>query len=88
MDVINRDNFQAAVRFRDTFLLDRIFLIFDANKDGDISFQEFLACLSILSNKGRHPLSRYSPPFRSLSHLLVPFHTRVISTLVSGTLGS
>ena len=40
------------MRFRDSFLLDRIFSIFDQNQDGDISFQEYLSCLSIISNKG------------------------------------
>jgi len=53
-EFINRGNFQMAMSFRDSFLLDRIFSIFDLNADGDISFPEFLSCLSIISNKGKN----------------------------------
>ena len=51
LDFIGRDDFQAALRFRDSFLLDRIFKIFDKNADGQITFMEFLFCLSTISSK-------------------------------------
>lgn len=51
LDYIGRDDFQSALRFRDSFLLDRIFKIFDKNSDGRITFSEFLSCLSTISSK-------------------------------------
>jgi serine/threonine-protein phosphatase 2B regulatory subunit len=53
-DHITQSNFQAALSFRDSQLLDRMFNVFDTNADGSISFSEFLACLSIISNKASH----------------------------------
>lgn len=37
--------------FKDSALLDRIFRVFDADDDNQISFMEFLSCLSIISSK-------------------------------------
>ena len=37
--------------FKDTTFLDRIFRVVDKNDDNQISFPEYIACLSILSNK-------------------------------------
>ena len=50
-DLIDRSNFQEAMRFRDSLLCDRIFSIFDSNRDGNVSFEEFIKCLSALSTK-------------------------------------
>lgn len=37
--------------FKDSALLDRIFRVFDADDDNQISFMEYLTCLSIISSK-------------------------------------
>lgn len=37
--------------FRDSALLDRIFRVFDVDDDNQISFYEYLSCLSTLSTK-------------------------------------
>jgi Ca2+-binding EF-hand superfamily protein len=37
--------------FADSALLDQIFRVFDANDDDQISFEEYLKCLSVISNK-------------------------------------
>ena len=50
-DIIDRTEFQTAMLFRDSVLLDRMFRIFDANDDNKINFAEFISCLSALSNK-------------------------------------
>lgn len=44
-------DFRAAMLFRDSVLVDRIFRVFDMDDDGVISFPEYIACLSILSHK-------------------------------------
>lgn len=49
--VFSCSQFQGAMLFRDSALLDRIFRAFDTNDDGFISFSEYVACLSIISNK-------------------------------------
>ena len=43
--------FRNALLFKDSVLVDRLFRVFDVDDDGEISFQEFIACLSILSTK-------------------------------------
>jgi hypothetical protein len=43
--------FQAAMLFKDSALLDRIFRVVDIDDDDHISFHEYLSCLSIISNK-------------------------------------
>jgi len=48
---INRKQFQAAMLFRDSALLDRIFRVFDADDDNQISFSEYVQCLSVISSK-------------------------------------
>lgn len=48
---ISRSQFQAAMLFKDSTLLDQIFRVFDTNDDDKISFHEYLSCLSIISNK-------------------------------------
>lgn len=50
-DTIKRNQFQAAMMFRESALLDRIFFVFDNDDDGCISFSEYISCLSIISNK-------------------------------------
>ena len=37
--------------FKDSALLDRMFRIFDRNDDNVISFDEYINCLSVISNK-------------------------------------
>lgn len=49
--IIDRTEFQTAMLFRDSVLLDRIFRVFDTNHDEMINFSEFISCLSALSNK-------------------------------------
>ena len=49
--IIDKTEFQTAMLFRDTVLLDRMFHIFDTNSDNKINFAEFISCLSALSNK-------------------------------------
>eukprot|EP01036_Dinobryon_divergens_P022341 gene22342-30586_t len=48
---ITRKQFQAAMLFRDSALLDRIFRAFDLNDDDQIFFEEYLSCLSSISTK-------------------------------------
>lgn len=50
-EYITRKQFQAAMLFKDSALLDRIFRVFDADDDEQICFIEYLSCLSTLSNK-------------------------------------
>jgi Ca2+-binding EF-hand superfamily protein len=37
--------------FKDTALLDRIFRVFDTDDDNQISFQEYVSCLAMISSK-------------------------------------
>jgi len=37
--------------FKDSALLDRMFRVFDLDDDDQISFQEYLSCLSTISTK-------------------------------------
>lgn len=37
--------------FKDSALLDRIFRVFDADDDNQISFMEYISCLSLISSK-------------------------------------
>lgn len=48
---ITRNQFQAAMLFKDTALLDRIFRVFDLDDDNCICFAEYVNCLSTLSSK-------------------------------------
>lgn len=48
---ISRSQFQTAMMFKETAMLDRIFRVFDKNEDDKISFEEFVECLSVLSSK-------------------------------------
>ena len=43
--------FQDAMLFRDSALLDRIFQVFDSNRNDLIDFNEYILCLSTVSNK-------------------------------------
>jgi hypothetical protein len=43
--------FQAAMLFKDSVLLDRLFMVFDKNDDEHISFSEFVTCVTKLSTK-------------------------------------
>ena len=43
--------FQGAMLFRDSAVVDRIFRVFDKDDDNMISFEEYLTCLATLSNK-------------------------------------
>jgi Ca2+-binding EF-hand superfamily protein len=60
-DHINRRQFQAGMLFRDSALLDRIFRVFDVDDDNQISFYEYLSCLSTISTKaGKEDKLRFS----------------------------
>lgn len=50
-ETITRAQFQTAVLFKDTALLDRIFRVFDQDDDNSITFSEFISCLSTMSSK-------------------------------------
>ena len=43
--------FQVAMLFKDSALLDRMFRVFDKNDDNVITFDEYIECLSIISTK-------------------------------------
>jgi hypothetical protein len=43
--------FQSAMLFKDSALLDRIFRVFDADDDNEIIFSEYLSCMSSISSK-------------------------------------
>jgi EF hand len=51
--------------FRDSALLDRIFRVFDTDNNDLIDFNEYVACLSTVSNKAssEDKLARKSDPF-------------------------
>lgn len=51
-DLIDKNEFQKAMLFRDSSLLERIFRAFDTDHDGTINFSEFISCLSTFSSKG------------------------------------
>mmetsp|Transcript_26345 Transcript_26345/g.49424 ORF Transcript_26345/g.49424 Transcript_26345/m.49424 type:complete len:247 (-) Transcript_26345:169-909(-) len=51
-DIIDKAEFQKAMLFRDSSLLEQIFRVFDTDHDGSISFSEFISCLSTFSSKG------------------------------------
>lgn len=51
-DLIDKAEFQKAMLFRDSSLLEQIFRVFDTDHDGTISFSEFISCLSTFSSKG------------------------------------
>jgi Ca2+-binding EF-hand superfamily protein len=48
---INKVQFKKAMLFKDSALIDRIYRVFDADDDNLISFDEFISCLSVISNK-------------------------------------
>lgn len=48
---IDRSQFQVAMLFKDSALLDRMFRVFDNNDDNVITFEEYVACLSVISTK-------------------------------------
>ena len=48
---IDKRKFQDAMQHRSTHLLDRVFTVFDLDKDGDMLFNEFISILSVLSPK-------------------------------------
>lgn len=51
-DLINREEFQKALGCKSSFFVDRVFLLFDENRDGFINFSEFACGIAILSPKG------------------------------------
>jgi hypothetical protein len=53
INFLENRQFQVAVSFQDSILMDRIFKVFDADDDGNITFDEFVACLSTMSNKAK-----------------------------------
>lgn len=75
--------FQAGMLFRDSALLDRIFRVFDVDDDNQISFYEYLSCLSTISTKaGKEDKLRCKIPFRFSGLLiLLSFITRFFSHL-------
>lgn len=48
---LNKNEFTAALGMKTSTFLDRMFAAFDANSDGAIVFEEFLAILNVLSSK-------------------------------------
>ncbi len=50
-EYIDRNKFQAALMFRDTALLDRIFRVVDQDDNNQIDFGEYLSCVSTISHK-------------------------------------
>lgn len=50
-EYIELQKFQAAMLFKDSAFLDRIFRVFDTNEDDKISFSEYITCLSFISNR-------------------------------------
>lgn len=50
-EFITRQQFQTAMLFKDSALLDRIFRVFDLDDDNQISFTEYLTCLNTISSK-------------------------------------
>eukprot|EP01032_Pedospumella_encystans_P022694 gene22694-25707_t len=48
---ITRKQFQSAMLFKDSALLDRIFRVFDVDDDNEIIFSEYLSCMSMISSK-------------------------------------
>ena len=48
---IDREQFQVAMLFKDSALLDRMFRVFDQDDDNIICFDEYINCLSIISSK-------------------------------------
>ena len=52
-DKLTKAQFQAAMLFQDSILMDRLFKVFDEDKDDLVSFPEYVACLSIVSNKAK-----------------------------------
>lgn len=52
-EFIEKQKFQAAMLFKDSAFLDRMFRVFDTNEDDKISFTEYISCLSFLSNKSQ-----------------------------------
>lgn len=50
---ISKAQFQSAMLFQDSILMDRIFAVFDADSDNLISFDDYIACLSTVSNKAK-----------------------------------
>ena len=52
-DKVSKAQFQSAMLFQDSILMDRIFAVFDADNDNLISFDDYVACLSTVSNKAK-----------------------------------
>lgn len=50
-NAIDRNGFESAMMFKNSILLNRIFNVFDTDKDGFINFSEFVNCLSTMSSK-------------------------------------
>jgi hypothetical protein len=51
LSALNYRQFQSAMLFKDSALLDRIFRVFDADDDNEIIFSEYLSCMSHISSK-------------------------------------
>ena len=64
--------FRNALLFKDSVLVDRIFQVFDRDDDGEICFQEYVACLSILSLKAS---SEEKLTCNTLRSFMINFHT-------------
>jgi len=50
--VIDKSEFQQALGLKDSLFVDRMFSLFDDNKDGNINFEEFVRGLSVFCEKG------------------------------------
>jgi hypothetical protein len=50
--VIDRNQFKAALGFKDSLFLNRMFMLFDTDGDGQINFEEFVTGISMMCESG------------------------------------
>ena len=50
--VIDRNQFKSALGFKDSLFLNRMFMLFDTDGDGQINFEEFVNGISMMCESG------------------------------------
>ena len=50
--VIDRNQFKSALGFKDSLFLNRMFMLFDTDGDGQINFEEFVSGISLMCESG------------------------------------